>query len=394
MRQGGRRDGGAELFGTGRRSRQRRAATGRAACPRQLVRPGALRPAVPRDGARRRRTGARADCPATGATPASVRSRRRGAAGDGRRTGQLTAARRPGAPVAAEVPVALRRQRRVQRRWRNALGGLGRAHHDPVARRDPAPGARCRGRESCRDRGPPRPARARPAPRARRVRALPSAAAAPGSSRGRCPVDRTARRQSVDSHKVVPRPTPSEPMTSTTNGTLATRVRGFSSIDASLTTIRSRSGGRTTLGAFAFRAFARALAWLAFLAGAGPPVGRGIGLVCGRRAARALLARRLAPRWRVAAGDAGRCVRLRRRSSLRRAPVLTAWPASAFIAYPPTFSSARSRTDALRGFSAISSAPARSAPRVKATNSGSWPGNSTGRPGGVREAVAAANMRS
>jgi hypothetical protein len=48
-------------------------------------------------------------------------------------------------------------------------------------------------------------------------------------------------------------------MTSTTNGTLATRARGLSSIEASLTMIRSRSGGRTTLGAFAF-APARALA--------------------------------------------------------------------------------------------------------------------------------------
>src|SRR5262245_4705826 len=70
-------------------------------------------------------------------------------------------------------------------------------------------------------------------------------------------------------------------MTSTTNGTLATRARGLSSIEASLTMIRSRSGGRTTLGAFAFRAFARALAWLVFFGRDGPPVGRGIGLVAG-----------------------------------------------------------------------------------------------------------------
>jgi hypothetical protein len=35
------------------------------------------------------------------------------------------------------------------------------------------------------------------------------------------------------------------------------------------------------LGAFAFRAFARALAWAAFFGLTGPSVGRGIGLVCG-----------------------------------------------------------------------------------------------------------------
>src|SRR4051812_50211160 len=45
--------------------------------------------------------------------------------------------------------------------------------------------------------------------------------------------------------------------------------------------IRSRRGGRTTLGAFAFRALARAFAWLAFLGRPGPSVGRGIGLVAG-----------------------------------------------------------------------------------------------------------------
>ena len=66
-------------------------------------------------------------------------------------------------------------------------------------------------------------------------------------------------------------------MTSTTNGTLATRARGLSSMEISLARIRSRSGGRMTLGAFAFRAFARALAWLAFFGRAGASVGRGIG---------------------------------------------------------------------------------------------------------------------
>src|SRR4051794_41978162 len=45
--------------------------------------------------------------------------------------------------------------------------------------------------------------------------------------------------------------------------------------------IRSRRGGRTTLGAFALRALARAFAWLAFLGRPGLSVGRGIGLVAG-----------------------------------------------------------------------------------------------------------------
>src|SRR4051794_41853661 len=45
--------------------------------------------------------------------------------------------------------------------------------------------------------------------------------------------------------------------------------------------IRSRRGGRTTLGAFAFRALARAFAWLAFLGRPGTSVGLGIGLVAG-----------------------------------------------------------------------------------------------------------------
>ena len=61
--------------------------------------------------------------------------------------------------------------------------------------RGPAPGARCHATGSCRGRGPPRPARARPAPRARRVPALPSAAAAPDWSRGRCPAGRSVRRR-------------------------------------------------------------------------------------------------------------------------------------------------------------------------------------------------------
>src|SRR5271168_3475941 len=70
-------------------------------------------------------------------------------------------------------------------------------------------------------------------------------------------------------------------MTSTTNGTLAANVRGRRSIDASRLSKRSRNGGRTTLGALAFRAFARALAWLAFFGRAGRSTGREIGVVCG-----------------------------------------------------------------------------------------------------------------
>src|SRR5271156_6911496 len=70
-------------------------------------------------------------------------------------------------------------------------------------------------------------------------------------------------------------------MTSTTNGTLAANVRGRTSIEASRLSIRSRNGGRTTLGALAFRAFARALAWLALFGRAGRSTGREIGVVCG-----------------------------------------------------------------------------------------------------------------
>jgi hypothetical protein len=70
-------------------------------------------------------------------------------------------------------------------------------------------------------------------------------------------------------------------MISTTNGTFLAKVRGRRSIDASRCSSRSRSGGRTTLGALAFRALARALAWLALFGRAGRSVGRGIGLVCG-----------------------------------------------------------------------------------------------------------------
>ncbi len=59
----------------------------------------------------------------------------------------------------------------------------------------PAPGARCPWTGSCRDCGRPRPAPARPAPRARRARGLPSAAAAPRWWPGRWPAGRSARRR-------------------------------------------------------------------------------------------------------------------------------------------------------------------------------------------------------
>src|SRR5690625_7984581 len=68
-------------------------------------------------------------------------------------------------------------------------------------------------------------------------------------------------------------------MISTTNGTFAANVRGRRSIEASRVIRRSRSGTRTTLGALAFRALARALACLVFLGGAGRAPGRGSGRV-------------------------------------------------------------------------------------------------------------------
>ena len=82
-------------------------------------------------------------------------------------------------------------------------------------------------------------------------------------------------------------------------------------------------------------------------------------------ARRTLLARRRAP--------AGRRVGAARRAgAASRAALIGAAHRSlarlAFMSRPfcrPTFSSARSRTDALRGLSSISSAPARSAPRVR-----------------------------
>jgi hypothetical protein len=64
----------------------------------------------------------------------------------------------------------------------------------------------------------------------------------------------------VDNHSVSASPMPSEPITSTTNGTLLIKVRGRKSIWASRIANRSVSLGRITLGAFAFRALARALA--------------------------------------------------------------------------------------------------------------------------------------
>src|SRR6516164_5818564 len=70
-------------------------------------------------------------------------------------------------------------------------------------------------------------------------------------------------------------------MINTTNGTLLTSVRGRRSIDASRVANRSVKRGRTALGALAFRALARALAWLALLGRPDRSTGRAIGLVCG-----------------------------------------------------------------------------------------------------------------
>src|SRR6202008_3124735 len=70
-------------------------------------------------------------------------------------------------------------------------------------------------------------------------------------------------------------------MTNTTNGTLLASVRGRRSIDASLAAKRSVNRGRTTLGALAFRALARAFAWLVLLARVDRSTGRAIGLVWG-----------------------------------------------------------------------------------------------------------------
>jgi hypothetical protein len=70
-------------------------------------------------------------------------------------------------------------------------------------------------------------------------------------------------------------------MTKTTNGTFLANVCGRRSIDASRAAKRSLRRGRTTLGALAFRALARALAWLVFLGRADRSVGRAMGLVCG-----------------------------------------------------------------------------------------------------------------
>src|SRR5690606_2502588 len=103
----------------------------------------------------------------------------------------------------------------------------------------------------------------------------------------------------------------------TTNGTLATRVRGFRSIEASLRMMRSRNGGRMTLGAFAFRALARALAWPAFFGRPGAPLGREIGLVFG--AERAGRCSRAGLRRDGASGARRPFRGFRRRSSFPRA---------------------------------------------------------------------------
>src|SRR5574340_1320867 len=93
-------------------------------------------------------------------------------------------------------------------------------------------------------------------------------------------------------------------MISTTNGTLAASARGRRSIDPSLMIRRFRSGTRTTLGALAFRALARALACLVPLGGvgrvserdvvafSGPERDAGVSRPCGGAVARCRRARR------------------------------------------------------------------------------------------------------
>ena len=86
----------------------------------------------------------------------------------------------------------------------------------------------------------------------------------------------TVPQRAVDSHSVMASPMPSDPMITTTNGTLATNRCGRRSRAASRAISRSRSGERRTyLGALAFRAFERALAWLVVLARAFRSTGRG-----------------------------------------------------------------------------------------------------------------------
>ena len=80
-------------------------------------------------------------------------------------------------------------------------------------------------------------------------------------------------------------------------------------------------------------------------------------------------------------------------SAPRAWPSCVAPPGCPLITSRSTRSRARNRTEALRGLRSISAASARSAPRVSDRNRGSWPGSSTGRPGGVREATASANTR-
>src|SRR6185312_10913407 len=97
-------------------------------------------------------------------------------------------------------------------------------------------------------------------------------------------------------------------------------------------------------------------------------------LLAGRCGPRTRAGRAFGPRIAALGASPGGCFALARHES----PFL------------PTFSNALSRTLALRGLRSISAAEAFSAPRVKATNSGSCPGSSTGRPLGVRDAVARA----
>ena len=96
------------------------------------------------------------------------------------------------------------------------------------------------------------------------LQARPSAVPAPDWSRARGPAGRTAPRRRWTTTASRPRPAPSAPITSTTKGTRAASVRGLSSTFSTRMTSRrnsrSRNGTRTTLGALALRALARAFA--------------------------------------------------------------------------------------------------------------------------------------
>ena len=182
-------------------------------------------------------------------------------------------------------------------------------------------------------------------------------------------------------------------MIRTTNGTRATSVRGFRSIAASLSSIRCRSGVRTILGVLAFRAFALALAWVALFGRAGLAIDRRFGLVC--RPDRCDRSSRVGLRPRGGVSTMRFDSRADPRPLRGRGFLPDAVRRAEFFAStrysPSTRCNARRRTGALRGLRSTSAELARSAPRVSATNSGPCPGSSTGRPDGVRDAVAVAN---